>query len=192
MANFNMGFTKKLVSELGLDVQLIPATNPYTCKEIRTGNQVIKVSNKTKVEIEAILTAIKGGCKDIKGELRQETNKSNLGAYFDLSLNLSQVIKEYIKLEYKNPMNSLNYWMNSFIDFHCLDDEGEYKENITDVENKMLQVINSKNVIIYKDSIITKQGLKELIELWNKENNKNIDINSALNSIINKIEAINC
>ena len=65
-------------------------------------------------------------------------------------------------------------------------------ENITDVENKMLQVIKNKDVIIYKDSYITKQGLKEVIELWNKENNKNIDVNSALNSIINKIEAINC
>lgn len=192
MANFNMGFTRKRVAELGLNVQLIPATNPYTCKEIRTGNQVIKVANKTKIEIEAILTAIKGGCKDVKGELRQEINTSNIQAYINLSLNLSQVIKEYIKLEYKNPMNSLNYWMNSFIDFHCLSDEGEYKENITDVENKMLQVINNKDVIIYKDSIITKQGLKELIELWNKENNKSIDVNSALNSIINKIEAINC
>ena len=127
MANFNMGFTRKRVAELGLNVQLIPATNPYTCKEIRTGNQVIKVANKTKIEIEAILTAIKGGCKDVKGELRQEINTSNIQAYINLSLNLSQVIKEYIKLEYKNPMNSLNYWMNSFIDFHCLSDEGEYK-----------------------------------------------------------------
>ena len=192
MANFNMGFTKKMVAELGLDVQLIPATNPYTCKEIRTGNQVIKVANKTKIEIEAILTAIKGGCKDVKSELRQDTNKSNIGQYIDLSLNLSQVIKEYIKLEYKNPMNSLQYYMNSFMDFHCLNDEGEYKENITDVENKMLQVIKNKDIVIYKDSYITKQGLKEVIELWNKENNKNIDVNSALNSIINKIEAINC
>lgn len=190
MANFNMGFTKKLVSELGLNVQLIPATNPYTCKEIRTGNQVIKVANKTKVEIEAILTAIKGGCKDVKGELRQDTNKSNIEQYIDFSLNLSQVIKEYIKLEYKNPMNSLQYYMNSFMDFHCLNDEGEYKENITDVENKMLQVIKNKDVIIYKDSYITKQGLKELIELWTKKHEASMDIESTLNSVINKIEEL--
>jgi hypothetical protein len=185
-----MGFTKKLVSELGLDVQLIPATNPYTCKEIRTGNQVIKVANKTKVEIEAILTAIKGGCKDVKGELRQETNKSNIEQYIDLSLNLSQVIKEYIKLEYKNPMNSLQYYMNSFMDFHCLNDEGEYKENIQEVEANLLNMFSTRTVIVFKDVVISKQGLKEVIELWNKKHEASMNIESTLNSIIDRLEAI--
>jgi hypothetical protein len=190
MANFNMGFTRKLVSELGLDVQLIPATNPYTCKEIRTGNQVIKVANKTKIEIEAILTAIKGGCKDVKGELRQETNKSNIEQYIDLSLNLSQVIKEYIKLEYKNPMNSLQYYMNSFMDFHCLNDEGEYKENIQEVEANLLNMFSTRTVIVFKDVVISKQGLKEVIELWNKKHEASMNIESTLNSIIDRLEAI--
>ena len=190
MANFNMGYTKKLVSELGLNVQLIPATNPYTCKEIRTGNQVIKVANKTKVEIEAILTAIKGGCKDVKRELRQDTNKSNIEQYIDLSLNLSQVIKEYIKLEYKNPMNSLQYYMNSFMDFHCLNDEEEYKENIHEIEARLLNMFSTRTVIIFKDVVISKQGLKEVIELWTKKHEASMDIESTLNSVIDRLEAI--
>ena len=101
MANFNMSFTRKKVFELGLQgVQLIPATNPNTCKEIIFKGQSINTSNKTKIEIEAILMAFKGGCKNVKGELKQETNKSNIDCFINLSLNLSQVIKEYIKLQY--------------------------------------------------------------------------------------------
>ena len=87
-------------------------------------------------------------------------------------------------------MNSLQYYMNSFIDFHCLSDEGEYKENITEVENRMLQVIKNKDIIIYKDSIITKQGLKEVIELWTKKHEASMNIGSTLNSIIDRLEAI--
>lgn len=192
MANFNMGFTRKMVSELGLDVQLIPATNPYTCKEIRTGNQVIKVANKTKVEIEAILTAIKGGCKDVKGELRQETNKSNIEQYIDFSLNLSQVIKEYIKLEYKDPMNSLQNYMNRFIDFHCLDDNNKFLDNIQEVEASLLNMFSTKKVIIFKDVVISKQGLREVIELWIKKHEASMEIESTLNSIIDKLESIDC
>ena len=76
------------------------------------------------------------------------------------------------------------------MDFHCLDDEEEYKENIQEVEARLLNMFSTRTVIIFKDVVISKQGLKEVIELWNKKHEASMNIESTLNSVIDRLEAI--
>ena len=189
MANYNMGFTRKIVAELGLSAQLIPSNNPYTCAKIIIGLQEFKVANKTNAEIEAILRAVKGGCKNVKEEFRAETNTGNIEKFINLNQSINRVFLEYMQHVQSDNTNTVGNWQDMLINFYCYDDEGNELNNISQVENTMNSLLNKKDIVIHNNYIYTKEGVKELIKKWAKFNKvDNINVEGITNKFIQVLD----
>ena len=170
MANYNMSFTKKKVAELGLIVQLIPSNNPLTCSKIIAGTQVFKVANKTNSEIEAILLALKEGCKTISSDTRADINTGNIEKLINLNQSINKVFQEYMQVIQDNTTNTVGTWQDMLINFYCYDDEGHELDNLNKVTEIMNKQLNNKEVVIYNNYIFNREGVNELVKKWIKFN----------------------
>jgi predicted HNH restriction endonuclease len=174
MANYNMSFTKKMVNQLGLTVQLIPSNNPLTCSKIIAGTQVFKVANKTNAEIEAILTALSEGCKTISSDLRADNNTGNIEKFINLNQSLNSALVEYTN-HVLNSNDTVSAWHDMLINFYCYDDEGHEIDGLDKVSDVMNTLLDTKQVAIYKNHRFTIDGAIELIKKWHKFNKLDSD-----------------
>ena len=184
MANSNMKQAQQIVRELNIEAQLIPsATNPLNCRFIIIGNQKLKTSQWTSNQLREALEGIKNGCK-VESE-RKETFKANIKNLIPFNCSINETFQEYIKLQAMGSLSTVETWLNSLIDFYCIDDEGNYNtDNIKIAEETAKRLIANKNVMIYKNEyILVDEGIKEVIEEWLKYNDKSKDL---LKPIYNK------
>lgn len=172
MANTNMRQAQRIVTELELQAQLIPsATNPLNCVYILVNGQKIKSSQLNGKEIREILENIKCGNK--VEEERKETTKANIKELIPFNCPINETLKQYILLQANSELNVLNNWLNSTIDFYCIDDNDNYNtDKIKDAENMIKSLIATGKVIIYKDIVFTETGIQEVINEWLRYNNK--------------------
>ena len=170
MANYNMSFTKKMVNQLGLTVQLIPSNNPLTCSKIIAGTQVFRVANKTNAEIEAILMALKEGCKTVSSEFRADNNTGNIEKFINLNQTINKCLAEYTNFILNSDIDTVAAWHDMLINFYCFDDEGHEVDGLDKVSDVMNTLLNTKQVAIYKDHKFTVEGAMELVKKWHKFN----------------------
>ena len=182
MANYNMSFTKKMVAELGLTVQLIPANNPNTCSKIIAGMQEFRVQNKSNAEIEAILTALSEGCKTVADDFRSENNTGNVEKFINLSQSLNKALVEYTNHVLNSEIDTVATWHDQLINFYCFDDEGNEIDGLNKVSDVMNTLLDTKQVAIYKNHIFKIEGVMELIKKWHKFNK--LDSNDCKNHAI--------
>ena len=175
MANYNMSFTKKMVNELGLIVQLIPANNPLTCSKIIAGTQEFKVANKTNAEIEAILMALKEGCKTVASDFRADNNTGNIEKFINLNQSINKALQEYTNHVLNNEIDTVAVWHDQLINFYCYDDEGHEIDGLDKVSDVMNTLLDTKQVAIYKNHIFKVEGAIELIKKWHKFNKLDSD-----------------
>ena len=174
MANYNMSFTKKMVNQLGLTVQLIPANNPNTCSKIIAGTQVFKVANKTNAEIEAILTALSEGCKTVSSDFRADNNTGNIEKFINLNQSLNKALVEYTN-HILNSNDTVATWHDMLINFYCYDEEGHEIDGLDKVSDVMNTLLETKQIVIYKNHRFTIDGAIELIKKWHKFNDLKSD-----------------
>jgi predicted HNH restriction endonuclease len=170
-----MSFTKRMVAELGLAVQLIPANNPNTCSKIITGTQVFRVANKTNAEIEAILMALKEGCKTIASDFRADNNVGNIEEFINLNQSLNKALVEYTNHVLNSDIDTVATWHDMLINFYCYDDDGHEIDGLNKVSDIMNMLIDTKQVAIYKNHRFTVEGAVELIKKWHKFNKLDSD-----------------
>lgn len=175
MANYNMSFTRKMVTELGLNAQLIPANNPLTCSKIIVGAQEFRVQNKSNAEIEAILRACKEGCKNVADEFRADINTGNIEKFVNLNQTINKVLLEYTNFVLSNETDTVATWHDQLINFYCYDDEGHEVDGLDKVSDVMDMLLNTKQVTIYRDHIFTVEGANELVKKWHKFNKMDVD-----------------
>ena len=176
MANFNMSFTKKMVNELGLTVQLIPANNPNTCSKIIAGIQEFRVANKTNAEIEAILTALSEGCKTVASDFRADNNTGNIEKFINLNQSLNGALVEYTNHVLNSEIDTVATWHDMLINFYCYDDDGhEIIDGLNKVSDVMSMLLDTKQIAIYKNHRFTIEGAVELIKKWHKFNKLDSD-----------------
>ena len=174
MANYNMSFTKKMVNQLGLTVQLIPSNNPNTCSKIIAGTQVFKVANKTNAEIEAILTALSEGCKTVASDFRADNNVGNIEKFINLNQSLNKALVEYTN-HILNSNDTVATWHDMLINFYCYDEEGHEIDGLDKVSDVMNTLLETKQIAIYKNHRFTIDGAIELIKKWHKFNDLKSD-----------------
>jgi hypothetical protein len=182
MANYNMSFTKKMVAELGLTVQLIPANNPLTCSKIITGTQEFRVQNKSNAEIEAILMALKEGCKTVSSEFRAENNTGNIEEFINLNQTINKCLAEYTNHVLNSNIDTVATWHDQLINFYCYDDDGHEIDGLNKVSDVMNTLLDTKQVAIYKGHKFTVEGAMELVKKWHKFNK--LDSNDCKNHAI--------
>ena len=170
MANYNMSFTKKMVAQLGLTVQLIPANNPLTCSKIIAGTQEFRVANKTNAEIEAILTALSEGCKTVASDFRADNNTGNIEKFINLNQSINKALQEYTNHVLNSEIDTVATWHDQLINFYCYDDEGNEVDGLNKVSDVMNTLLDTKQVVIYKGHKFTVEGVIELIKKWHKFN----------------------
>lgn len=183
MANTNMKQAQKIVTELELQAQLIPsATNPLNCVYILVNGQKIKSSQLNGKQLREVLESVKCGNK-VEDE-RKETTKANIKELIPFNCSINETLKQYIILQANSELNILDNWLNSVIDFYCIDDNDSYNTNkIKDAESMIASLIATGKVIVYKDTVFTKTGIQEVINEWLRYNNKEV---SMTNSIYNR------
>lgn len=170
MSNYNMSFTKKMVNQLGLTVQLIPSNNPLTCSKIIAGTQEFRVANKTNAEIEAILMALKEGCKTVSSDFRADNNTGNIEKFINLNQSINKCLAEYTNHVLNNEIDTVATWHDQLINFYCYDDNDNEIDGLNKVSDVMNTLLDTKQVAIYKNHIFTIEGTVELVKKWHKFN----------------------
>ena len=185
MANTNMNRAKKAVAELELEAQLIPSeTNPNNCKYIIVNGTKLKTSQWNYRTIKETLENIKDGCSCTNITV---SNKGNVEDLIPLNCPLSETIREYIKLQVNSDNNTKEAWMNSVIDFYCLDDNNNYNGKIEEAKKVVLNLINKKDIVIYNDYVFNRVGIEEVITKYNRFNSTDIDVKSNTNLILERL-----
>lgn len=196
MATLNMNAAKQVVRTLNIEAQLIPSkVNPMNCQYIIFNGQKLKTSQLSGKAIKELLEAIINGCsvQEIQGAKPFQT-KANIKELIPFNCNINETIREYIKLQLKSDINTLETWQNMFIDFYCINDNGEYNGNIEQAKNKMLEVLANEDVIIFQDSFVfNKVGIHEVITEWLKYNHKQYTdslVSSMVNTVVKKLQLV--